>query len=168
VRAGAEVRRFPVLFFLSPLGGSVLFFNKTECFCMASLCVSQQGEFKNTTFCFGGSPCRRKPFAEKTSWELEPPPPLSFSPFNCFIAFLAFSLRLCVTSPKTPQGRFLKPEQKIPKILQTKDRVGRYVGFWEIFLWRFCAFLSTQQGEFTNTINIFCGKSMSKTFGRRS
>jgi hypothetical protein len=52
---------------------------------MAFYCVSQQGEFKNTTKLLKGSPCRENLLPKK----LRGKKILSFSPCNCFNRVLA-------------------------------------------------------------------------------
>jgi hypothetical protein len=82
-------------------------------FVMAFLCVSQQGEFKNTPKKIGGSPCQKllakKVHLRKKTFSL------SSFPSICFIAFLAVSLH---DEPKNAIKIFLKPDQKISKNLK--------------------------------------------------
>jgi hypothetical protein len=53
---------------------------------------------------------------------------------------------------------------------EKKNQVGRYLSvfflIFEFFLWRFCAFLN--KGSSKTPLKTFWGKSMSKTFGRKS
>jgi hypothetical protein len=99
---------------------------------MAFLCVSQQGDFKNTTKHklgevhvknFWPKSCRKKAFF------------LSYFPIDFF--YLVFMRRpfLCMRSPKTPYTYFLKPRPNNLKKSQ-KKQVGRCVAFFSFFFWR--------------------------------
>jgi hypothetical protein len=75
---------------------------------MALLCVSQQGEFKNTKKTFWGMSISKK-FGRKVE--------IFFFPVVFPLCFFLsrFWPFLCMGSPKTPQKYFLKSDQKISK-----------------------------------------------------
>jgi hypothetical protein len=67
-----------------------------------------------------------------------------------------------------PRGAEKEKKMKATYIWQMINQVPWYF-FFLIFKIFFMAFLCvSQQGEFKNTIKNFLGKSMSKTFGRKS
>jgi hypothetical protein len=67
----------------------------------------------------------------------------------------------------TPRGAQEKKKMKRGYIWQMANKSGRYLSvFFLIFLWRFCAFLN--KGSSKTPQKTFWGKSMSKTFGRKS
>jgi hypothetical protein len=90
---------------------------------MAFLCVSRQGEFKNTTHKNWGNPCQ-KPLAEKVEEKKLFSCRLYF-PIDFFIAFLAVSLH---GDPKNTIKIFskIRPEN----LKKSQKKVGRYVVFF--------------------------------------